>query len=371
MPAKTVDLWSDWDNIGRFVYQSWSEERRAAYWISEGEDPRAVAVQFPRWGAEQGFDVERLERVCPQCGNDPAGDPRPALRLVETSPDPSTLDSWREWCSWLRAQERGDRTAPSYGRLVLRFLAETGCRPPRDYLERDVVSFLGTFAPRGAAKHEHLKALRSFFAWCVRNGVADHDPAGAVPAKKPRRVAPVTLTEEELTRLLVAAVSELGERPAWALLLTFALGLRRIEAAGLKWEHVRQGETGPVVEIRQTKGANERDPLPLSPLALECLARLRELPAPPQAIVGPEYVLRVRRATLSRWAHVAGVAAGLPARKIGSHRLRATLATQLLRAGVDIRTIQRTLGHLRLDSTSFYLAEGDERAVRDALDRIR
>lgn len=44
-----------------------------------------------------------------------------------------------------------------------------------------------------------------------------------------------------------------------------------------------------------------------------------------------------------------------------------SLATHLPRAGVDIGTIQRALGHLRLDSTSFYLADAEERAEREVL----
>lgn len=277
------------------------------------------------------------------------------------------LEAWRQWRTLIGLSSA--ETARCYGGNVLRFLAETGAKDPADYTEDDCASFLARYAPRGHARHEYAKALRSFFGWCERHLVVAISPVEHIQIRKPRRVPPVTLTRDELTRVLVAAVFELGEREAWAILLTYVLGLRRIEAAGLRWADVREGDTGPVIEIRKTKGADQRDPLPLTPLALECLARLHELPAPAQVTMGPEYILRVRPQTLSRWVHQAGVAAGLPAKKIGAHRLRATLATDLLRAGVDVRTVQKVLGHFRLESTAWYLAESGEAEVRAALAR--
>lgn len=282
----------------------------------------------------------------------------------------SGLDAWREWQAWLRAVSSGaGTTARNYAGNVLRFLAETGCREPGTYREADVVAFLAAFAPRGAAKHKYADALRSFFGWAIRHGHATVDPMADIRLKKPRRVPPAVLSYDELVRVLVAAVAVLGERPAWALLLMYLLGLRRMEAAGLKWSHIREGQTGLVIEIHETKGADQRDPLPLEPLALECLARLRELAPAAQSLMGPEYILRVQASTLSDWAHRAGVAAELPPRKIGSHRLRASLATHLLRAGVDVRAVQKTLGHLRLETTSWYLADASEAEVRSALGR--
>lgn len=281
------------------------------------------------------------------------------------------LEAWRDWRTWLRVQGSGSAaTVRCYTGNVLRFLAETGCKEPAEYTEQDCALFLAEFAPRGSARHEYAKALRSWFGWCERRLIVAIDPMAHIRLKKPRRVAPVVLTMEELTRLLVAAVFTLGERQAWALLLTFLLALRRVEAAGLKWEHVREGETGPVIEIRSTKGADQRPALPLPPLALECLARLRDLPPDPRTRLGPEYILRVRLATISDWTRRAGRAAELHPKKVGAHRLRATMATRLLRSGVDVRVVQKLLGHLRLESTAWYLADAEEGQVRAALERL-
>jgi integrase/recombinase XerC len=276
------------------------------------------------------------------------------------------LEAWRQWLTWLRAGHSPD-TVRAYAGNALRFLAETDCKDFADYTEQDCARFFDDPARRGRVRYEYAKTLRSFFGWGVRQMLIAVDPMAFIRMKKPRRVPPIVLTQDELAKLLKTAEKKLGERVAWSILLIYLLGLRRIEAAGLKWEHVREGDTGPVIEIHQTKGATERDPLPLSPLALRCLARLKELPAPPQALVGEEYILRVRRATVSDWVHTAGVAAGLHPRKIGAHRLRATVATRILKSGADIRAVQKALGHARLESTEWYLAESDEAEVRAAL----
>jgi site-specific recombinase XerD len=278
------------------------------------------------------------------------------------------LEAWRQWRIWLRIANSGSEdTVRVYAGNVLRFLAETACKDPADYTEQDCAEFLGRFAPRGAARHQYAKALRSFFGYCLRHLMVAVDPMQFIRVKKPRRVAPIILSEDELVRLLVAAVYRLGDRAAWGILLVYLLGLRRIEAAGLRWEHVRDGEDGPVVEIHATKGADQRDPLPLSPLALECLAHLRELEPPAQARREPGYILRAAAATVNDWVHKAGVAAGLDTRKIKAHRLRASLATHLLKAGVDVTIVQAILGHLRLESTAWYLGEATDREVRHAL----
>ncbi len=65
-----------------------------------------------------------------------------------------------------------------------------------------------------------------------------------------------------------------------------------------------------------------------------------------------------------RLAHAAQ-AAGLGAR-VTPHMLRHTAATQLIEAGVDIRYIQRLLGHASLTTTEIYTHISD-RALRQVL----
>jgi site-specific recombinase XerD len=59
--------------------------------------------------------------------------------------------------------------------------------------------------------------------------------------------------------------------------------------------------------------------------------------------------------------------AGIRKKKMGPHVLRHTVGVSLLKNGVDLVTIQKILGHKRLDTTSIYLhvePEDIERAVK-------
>ena len=69
------------------------------------------------------------------------------------------------------------------------------------------------------------------------------------------------------------------------------------------------------------------------------------------------------RSRLRRQAGVAGVA-----RRVTPHMLRHTAATLLIETGVDIRFVQRLLGHSSIATTEIYTHVSDE-ALRTTLER--
>lgn len=66
----------------------------------------------------------------------------------------------------------------------------------------------------------------------------------------------------------------------------------------------------------------------------------------------------------------AALAAGLP-KRVTTHTLRHSFATDLLETGYDIRTIQQLLGHAKLDTTMIYthVAKKNALGVCSPLDR--
>jgi site-specific recombinase XerD len=105
--------------------------------------------------------------------------------------------------------------------------------------------------------------------------------------------------------------------------------------------------------VRQGKGQKDRV-VYLSPVASRALELyLGDTPLPPSA---PLWRQPNGRPISYAWlyAHLGrlGAAAGVP--NVTSHRLRHTLATQLLNAGMDITRIQKLLGHEHLNTTLIY-----------------
>src|SRR5262249_59513877 len=77
------------------------------------------------------------------------------------------------------------------------------------------------------------------------------------------------------------------------------------------------------------------------------------LPMKPQSV----------RSRLHRYANDAGLA-----RRVTPHMLRHTAATLLIETGVDIRFVQRLLGHSSIATTEIYTHVSDE-ALRATLER--
>ena len=89
---------------------------------------------------------------------------------------------------------------------------------------------------------------------------------------------------------------------------------------------------------------------------------------------GHQSTIDTRPTTLGPTVHanaLAGVRSGINQR-VTAHTMRHSFATQLLRAGYDIRTVQELLGHRDLNTTMIYLHVLDRGAgVRSPLDLLR
>lgn len=83
----------------------------------------------------------------------------------------------------------------------------------------------------------------------------------------------------------------------------------------------------------------------------------------------PGQYLSIR--TVSRACIQAARAAGLR-KHVTMHTLRHSFATHLLEAGIDVRTIQKLLGHCRLETTTRYthVTEQRLRSVASPLDLL-
>jgi site-specific recombinase XerD len=160
---------------------------------------------------------------------------------------------------------------------------------------------------------------------------------------------PEIYSDEELVRLFEGACTR---RDRVFLMTTYAGGLRLAEARHLKPIHIHAERQQ--IRVEQGKGRKDRYTL-LSPrLLLELRAYWKEYQPgtwlfPNEAKTEP---LDSRRA--QRIFEKAKERAKLK-RGRGIHTLRHCFATNLLEAGVDLRTIQILMGHKSIKTTTVYL----------------
>jgi site-specific recombinase XerD len=256
-------------------------------------------------------------------------------------------------------------------------------------VDRDsLVSFLEAQKETGlspASLRRRASALRSFCRWMLSEGELEVDPwRGATVSFGRSRKLPRALSSHDLDQLLAflktaAGVSEcardpgpMQERPHEATtLLAVALmvttGVRVHEVVGIKRRDIDLASRA----IRLLgKGRRERRVYLTNDWIDDLTAAYLEVrPAPlhPYLLFNLRYGPLTPAAMRSRLAKAAS-AANLPVR-VTPHMLRHTAATQLIEAGVDIRYIQRLLGHASLATTEIYTHISDDalkRVVSDA-----
>ena len=233
----------------------------------------------------------------------------------------------------------------------------------------DVVTFVVGRCPglpRGAAK-QATTALRSLLRYLHLTGEIARPLVGAVPSVAGWRLVglPRGLEPDQVQALLVSCDRNTanGCRDFAILMTLVRLGLRAGEVAALSLDDVnwRAGE----IIVRGKGDRWERLPLPVDvgeamaiylrdrrPASAERAMFLR-VKAPLDALTGT---------AVSSVVAAAARRAGLGA--IGAHRLRHTVATEMLRAGASLPEIGQVLRHRHMSTTAIY-AKTDREALRE------
>jgi integrase/recombinase XerD len=292
---------------------------------------------------------------------------------------------------WLiAARDLSPHTIRAYEGDLAHFERDVGARADiRGIAKEDLISFLEGQKEAGlspASLRRRASALRGFCRWMASQEMIEEDPWGGanIVLGRPRRL-PRALPSHELDRLLaflkLAAGVGVGDRRGpvrerpheattlLAVSLMVATGVRVHEVVGIRCEDIDlpartmrlMGKGGRERHVFLTNDwitdftdayLNAREDLGLCHSRL--LFNLRHNPLTPPAV----------RLRLAKAAAAAGLAT-----RVTPHMLRHTAATQLIEAGVDIRYIQRLLGHASLSTTEIYTHVSDgalKRVVSDA-----
>lgn len=244
-----------------------------------------------------------------------------------------------EWCN-----ERNLR--PSYidvRRNMIRAVARELGKPVEDATEDDLAGWYHNLTVRitPAARAVALSHVRCYFMWLLRERLIVEDPTLRLVRPRTRRRLPRPISTAELARALELAE---GRTRTWMLLAAYQ-GMRAIEIAGLRVEDVDLAND--LLAVTNGKGGKQRL-LPLHPAVREALT-----PLPSRGYVFSHY----NRAEPPR-PHNVSHAINKHLRALGipdtGHALRHWFATNIYRAGNDLRMTQELLGHASPQTTAIY-----------------
>jgi integrase/recombinase XerC len=236
---------------------------------------------------------------------------------------------------------------------------------------------LGTRGYARASIARKAAGIRTFFAWALRRGLVETDPAALLSRPAVGRRLPNVLRQPEASGLVEAppTTGPIGLRDRAALEILYGSGLRVSELCSLDLDDVDL--RGQRVRV-MGKGGKERV-VPMGDFAVGAVddylvhgrpalavGRGRTSEGASSTTAGsrtgdpieePLFLNRRRRrmgprdvrAMVDRYLRQA-----LGGRKASPHTLRHSFATHLLEGGADIRAVQELLGHASLATTQLY-----------------
>ena len=277
----------------------------------------------------------------------------------------------------MQQRQASPHTISSYRdtfRQFLKFVEQRLHKPPShlSFEEIDaplVVTFLDCLEKQQGlsvrSRNLRLTAIHSFFRYTAFEAPAHSAQIQrvlAIPSKRFTRTLVEFLTRSEVDALLAAPDPHTwsGRRDHAFILVAVQTGLRLSEMTGLKRADLVIG-TGAHVRVIG-KGRKER----CTPIAKSTLAVLKAWLREPQrrhtevlfpsakgerlSVHGVQYVLNKHRRTASK------ICPSLKQKPVTVHRLRHTMAMDLLQEGVDRSVIALWLGHESVETRQIYLA---------------
>ncbi|MHB1007526.1 MAG: tyrosine-type recombinase/integrase [Chloroflexota bacterium] len=191
------------------------------------------------------------------------------------------------------------------------------------------------------------RSWRRFYHWAHDRHPAIPLVAQALERPRTRNRLPKALSRAQITRLLALPLSR---RDRAIITLALDTGARLGELHGLAWADVDDA-TGCV----RLSGKTGERWIPVSKTARNLLAGLKLPWRSQHTTLTPGGIAQLITRALRR----AGVNTG------GPHTLRHTMARHYLLAGGDLVSLQRILGHARIETTRIYL----EMDTRDLVDQ--
>lgn len=260
-----------------------------------------------------------------------------------------------------------DRTRRSYLDAVTLMVRRTGLEPAcmtEESLTAYLAALLSEHNVAESTYRLHVRAILLFFELTLGRQYRT-----LVDARPKRRCKlPSAPTPDEVRRTIAAVRSPLHRT---AITLAYSCGLRSSEMVAVRTDWIER--EGRILHVHDAKGGKDRL-VPLPRRTLELLRQYWRECRPPGPLFFPSHAIPGRSITpdsIRRALQAAAEEAGIR-RHLKLHSLRHAYATHLHERGVDLRIIQRYLGHARTETTAIYaqLGERAEKRAEEAVNEL-
>lgn len=254
----------------------------------------------------------------------------------------------------LKNRSKSPSTILAYSKDIeqlTQYLLEKNKKTPVEVTPSDIENFRNSLEEKGyTAKSisRKLNAIKTFFRWMISQKILENDPAAPVAHPKYNNPAPRILSRMEYRALRDAARND--KRMAAIIELMLQTGMRISEVANLQVKDINADS----VKIQAYASQPERE-VPLNRVAKQALdAYLAERKVGNNKHVfitknGKPLLVRNIRSSIDRFFREAGI------ENAKVNDLRNTFIAHQLRAGVDVVTVSKIVGHKRLSTTERYL----------------
>ncbi|HPH82478.1 MAG TPA: tyrosine-type recombinase/integrase [Flavobacteriales bacterium] len=261
---------------------------------------------------------------------------------------PALIKRLSDFRRYALIQGHSDVTIYNYSVQISRIVLEYNCFPEElsnEQLEDFIYKLALTDRYNGSSTLKmFVFGLRFYF-----RAINQEQRALKLPSLKQSNRIPVVLSENEMTRIILAHPNP---RNRIVLATLYSLGLRSKELVNLKWNDV-SFERQQIIIFKSKGGASRI--LPMGKALYKTLKKWRKYSVNEFVFFNSQTLDKLTTSAVRHIIFTAVQFSGITRKGISSHVFRHSYATHLLEMGLDIVSVKNLLGHSRIDNTLVYL----------------